>query len=776
VVWSINSNWLRASEQKGVKPIGIVTIELQQTSGLFLTSYATLIASACSVVLNIDGVNYTVTEGTHWTAATSNAVTANNIGVAMLAAVDAVGTWVVRYRLDTNQTGTTITFVFGESANASALLTFQASTTGAPGGTFTDVGNGPTSISFCKSDTPFVSSGGTVYPNLVQDISGLEMSVDPLTREIALGTPTILLSDPSATSSLRALIGTYALIGKAVDIFVGFEGLAETDFEQWPRCYIHSVTPDADNGITLGLGDGLHELTASNVQGEWVNFHPLGALYDVLTQCIVPDRLVTADFDPTTSVYDSIGHWVVSRYNDEVFQCVNGINDPTPAINVVNSLLVLMNGTLRPAQDGTYGYKLLDENAAAIRSFENAADLSATSYPCTVTAYTDAYAALTNSAVISFAQSRDASAANATYHEMDKASIRETLRVVESTLDLEWCNGVAEVLGAYMDPGNGTNHRLFQFPFSDQIVVQYAPRQGFCGTRESYNAATSSFTPYANSQLSTGLRTAFFRLEGRAYPATNIYDYTTDPEIVACDIADHFFFASGLGPQRYDQDIANRATPKTSRLAYSEFGQTLYGKLKDVWTDTRFYFASTFNSLGFVNGRGGLGTSAAAARDGGVETDDVTGIYYYKPFRIVDITIPVDIAKRWLRRARFGLPKVTVEVSARHFDLELSDFVSMTDDKYLGHLQAALDGSAASVFEVTRKRCRLFESDPCMEYELSFLKSTLYPPSSVVAVYDPTVFIPLVVVDPDLVVTNTNDMVTNDQDADGIAESYTLKA
>lgn len=769
MTWSINTNWIAASERAGIRPIGIVRIELQQTSALRIDDYSAINGSTMTVILNIDGTLYSVNEGSDYAATGSNTTTANSIGAAILAAV---GTdWTVRYNVESDATGAILTFIFGEAASASTSITFQASVVDDPTGWGVDLGNGPTEVSFCKSHEPFVGTDG-VYPNLVTDIRGLEMSVDPLTREIALGTPEIDFADPGPSGyGIRHLMRRYMLFGKYVDIEVGFEGLAESDFEAWPRHYIQKVTPKAGGAVTLLLGSGLHELTSSTITGEWVNMHPLQAAEDVLSQAVLPDRYDATSLDPTETAYDSIGHWVVSRYNDEEFQCVNGINDPTPTLEVLNSILVMLNGTLRLDQDGVFRFTLLDEDAAVARFFVHSDDYDGqTGFACNVTSYSDAFEGLTNGAVMNFAQSRDTNAAVATYREADNASVRECLRLVETNLDLEWCNGVALVYGAYMDPGSGgITSRMF--PNTEQMVLQYAPRQGFCGTRQLYDSTLSSFGPDTNSGL-TSTRLAFLRVEGRAYAVASSPTYTNDPEIVACDGVSHFFT-----PQRYDDGIGNRPRPTRYINQYSDIAlPTTYDRLADVWTDAQFDIATGYNGYDFVNGRGGLGTNIAAARDGAIQTGD-GGIAYYDPFRVVDVTIPVDIAKRWLRRCRFGMPKMNIETTARHYDLELSDVVSLSaDDVYLAFQQSGLDTNTVSSFEVVRKRCRLFESDPCMEFELAFLRSTSYPAVDVVPIYDPTVSIEVTTVDPDSVVTNDNDPVTNDQDGDGFAESGTVEA
>lgn len=765
MTWSINSNWIAASERAGVRVIGIVRIELQQTTALRIDDYSAINGSTMTVILNIGGVLYSVNEGSDYAATGSNQTTAANIGDAILAAV---GTdWTVRYQVEDDASGSILTFIFGEAASATTSTVFQASVTDEPSGWGGDLGNGPTEVSFCKSHEPFEGSGGT-YPNIVTDIRGLEMSVDPLTREVSLSTPEIDFADTGRDGyGIRSLMRRYMLFGKYVDIEVGFEGLAESDFEPWPRVYIQKVTPRPGGAVTVGLGDALYELTTGVTDGEWVAMHPLEVVEDILSQTILPDRYNAATLDPEDSAYDAIGHWNVSRYNDEEFQLLNGINDPTQSLEVLNSVLVMLNGTLRPDQDGVYRFDLLDEDAAPVRSFENT-DASTTGYACRVTNYTDAFESIINGATMNFAQSRDTSSGVATYTEIDNASVRESLRLVETNLDLEWCNGVAEVYGNYMEPGSGgTNRRMF--PNTEQIVVRYAPRQGFCGTRQAYDSTVSAFGPYANSGLASG-REAFFRVEGRAYAVASSYAYTSDPEIIAFDAVSHYFT-----PQRYDDGVGNRERPTTYINQYSDIARTTtYERLQDTWTDAQFDIATTYNGFDFTSGRGGLGTSVAAARDGGIRVDD-DGNSFYDGFRIVDITIPVDIAKRWLRRCRFGMPSMTLEVGARHYDLEISDVVAMSsDDVLLAFQQSGVEAGVDTAFEVVRKRCRLFEADPCMEYDIAFIRSTAYPAVDVVPLYDPTVSVLEVSTTVDFIVTNANDPVTNDADGDGFAESFTV--
>jgi hypothetical protein len=764
MTWSLNTNWIAASERAGVRVIGLVRIELQQTTALRIDDYSAINGSTMTVILNIGGTLYSVNEGSDYSATGSNITTATNIGDAILAEVGTA--WTVRYQVESDASGAILTFIFGEAASATTSTTFQASVVDDPTGWGIDLGNGPTEVTFCKSHEPFIGTDGT-YPNLVTDIRGLEMAVDPLTRELSLSEPEIDFADPGRDGyGIRSLMRRYMLFGKYVDIEIGFDGLAESDFEPWPRLYIQKVKPAPGGAVTVGLGDGLHELTTGTITGEWVGFHPLGVVEDILNQTVTPNRYDATTLDPTNSAYDPIGHWVVSRYNDEEYQCLNGINDPTIALDVLNSVLVLMNGTLRLTQAGVYGYTLLDEDAASVRSFSNS-DTYTAGYPCRVTSYTDAFESLTNGAVMNFAQSRDTNAAIATYRETDQASVRETLRLVETTLDLEWCNAVALVGAFDILPGSGGSIRRI-FPNTESFVIPHAPRQGFCGTRQSYNPATSSFSTISNSGLGLA-RTAFLRLEGRAYPVASSPNYTNDPEIVACDLVQHW-----STPQMLDEQIANRPRPTRYINQYSDIAlPTTYETLAYTWLNAQFSIDTSYSGYDFVNGRAGLGTSTAAARDGGITYGDGTSIY--APTRVVDVTIPVAIAKRWMRRCRFGMPAMTIEAGARHYDLELSDVVTMAgDDVFLAFQQSGVESGLTTDFEVVRKRCRLFEADPCMEYEVAFLRSTAYPGVDVVPIYDPTVTVLEVSTDTDFIVTNDNDPVTNDQDGDGFAESFTV--
>jgi hypothetical protein len=97
----------------------------------------------------------------------------------------------------------------------------------------------------------------------------------------------------------------------------------------------------------------------------------------------------------------------------------------------------------------------------------------------------------------------------------------------------------------------------------------------------------------------------------------------------------------------------------------------------------------------------------------GIKATDMTGAYF--------------VNKRILDRCSYGMPVVNISTGLKHIDLELGDFVSVTNDVYLAQGKNGSDTS--TIFEIVRKEIILEEDSPRVEFQLAWVRQGASPTS-----------------------------------------------
>ena len=119
-----------------------------------------------------------------------------------------------------------------------------------------------------------------------------------------------------------------------------------------------------------------------------------------------------------------------------------------------------------------------------------------------------------------------------------------------------------------------------------------------------------------------------------------------------------------------------------------------------------------------------------------VPADASTGVeppeLFWLGVKATDMTPAYFINKRIIDRCSEGVPTVNISTSLRHIDLELGDFVALSNDVYLRKDKNGSD--TGTIFEIIRKEVLLDSDSPSINFQLAWVRQDATPPSVTVTV------------------------------------------
>lgn len=675
MTWTINANAHRELSRFSSQPIGLVTIHVPPKRCLTVTDFGA-IPPGSEIQFSINAVGYTLTEGADWDASLSDEATADSIVAAFNAAPFGSSP-----RVRARREGVRVIVAGGATTT---LLTFDA----LPAGVEELVAPAEEQRRFLLSDQQLFG-----YPMSVGLISGLGAKLDPMTREFSIDDLEIEFVDDGA---VRRLCLDYYLRGRQVDVAIGTPALAEGDFQQIGTWYIEDVRPGSDGSIVLQLHDAMGFFRDRVVAKRWVNWHPAQLFLDIMQLAVnwpsiqgsLAGMVDEASLDP--SVDPATSHWTISRYADELFKMGSPVDEPTPALDLMNELLTILGGTWSPDETGLWRYRPYDENAVPVRTWQAGLE---DGWDVDDIEVVETWGNAANEINIDFA-SQEGSKRTRFQLGHDQAR-NEIGKLYSMAIDTEWINGLVNA----WTQNNPGGEAVISAGATD-FALPFAARQGFCGSRFRLNG-DGSFTAESGGDLDGAAnppRRAYFRFEGPGRePGSVAPNENLLPEIIACD----------------------RSEPEGGRVDAANVRG-------DIPMFIRFYVAGTFTdpTLGFVSGRAGFGTQTPyqwnlVDQAGG-------GAHTYQFARVIDVTIPVEMALRCLRRFAYGASVIRVRTGLEQLDLEVGDFVSIEGDPiFVGYRHDGL--TAATKWEVTKKLIDPWSDSPAIEWELTWARDDVVP-------------------------------------------------
>lgn len=649
--------WLAKAEDGAHEPIYLVEIDTGKRVLFEVLDWTAGAGETAQITFN--ATPYTLTEGVDFVATTSNAATAEAMALAFLGALPSgVNVYVkgAKVYAIVDQADT----VSSASSNSAAWDTTAATWL----------------HKFVTGSRPFGD-----YDAIVSKVHPYGLAVDPIARGVPrTGEREIVFLDDGAGCPIRHLLSEYPdLRGKIVRLYLGYHGLDEADFVADGVYVISELRKPVNTpAVHLQLQDLGARLAEAKITVDVINQHPLEAAQAILDAVGVPAALYDATtLDPTA--YPSIGHWCVSRHHygfgwngvegNSSFitveprgdlgkrnargvhnfrrafydrQDFGSIVEPVDALDLMNDLLQLLDGTFAPGDDGRFAFKRFDA-AGTVQLELGEDDFTDLDQP-------EKWKSLYNHIEVKGPHSTGGSSI---LHQVEDlfsqhrhglpggAPNRRTL-----SLDSGWFTAVAPPVSV-LASGDGAGTHL---------KVRHAQANGFSGLRHATapvpGSSPATFSQDTNTTC-TGSRLVYLLLF-----------HTTDGrrEVVSCNAAD------------LDETVAPTILSGTWAMGdFTIAARGLFGTSAEDWDPTN------------------LATANPNALAGSIEPGKIL---------VADVTAAVDLATRKLARFSSGMPIVTLKAMPQHMALQLGDLITLDAPMYL---DLGEDGAEGLIWEVIKK-------------------------------------------------------------------------
>lgn len=703
-MWAIPSRLRREFEDASCAPVVAVRLGVPILRWLEVRDFAQGATDWIDVTAN--GQTRRITEGTDFVASGSDETTARAIANAWNANAARIADTRVRA---VHRTGDRVAFV---GLNPSiTTMTIVTSDSGAWADTLVP---NPLIFDFCSSVGRLPPALANYWP-IVSDLSGLEWSLDPVTRKT---TPPEVDLVFSGGREIRELLDYYSLKSLPVDLYIGTDGLTDfLDFMTLPRLYVDDVIPGPGQ-MTMKLVDSAGDAWRDRkITGAWVGWHPLQIALNVLqTAGARSNEHYLASSLQYDTADTSRSHFCLSRYWDTVFGLPNHIVEGKPAGELVDQLISLMSGTWRPRQTGPYEFAPFVYNAASVRTWEAGEQ---TGHDIDEIDEESAFQTLINRMVVSFARGEEGKFHE--YVEQDQISLLEQ-RDQPSDFQhrTDWLNSIGQIeneftglpLNAKFEHGSAhvNSHEAIHAD-TIRFPVEYASRQGFCGTQRS--GTVGGPTTLAAGMSLGAAAGRYVVLKPTVTSLAQRSDGLNETEYF---LIDEWLLWQDTQDSGSVQATSPPAPPIRSQNAYAcritnDAASTV---LPNGFTIGEFFGAGT--EVGLRTGRGCLGTSAPSYWGG--EFDDGTAL----DLGIVDYTIPVYMTKEVVRRFRYGAPVISHYTSLLHVDVEIGEFIALSGDDMIVSRLRGHGADSQVIWEVTGKKISIFSDQPGVEWELTYVR------------------------------------------------------
>lgn len=514
-------------------------------------------------------------------------------------------------------------------------------------------------------DDPSSFSVGGVDTGGIVLVTPLAQEISPLSRRIQTNAVFVTCQD----KWIRPYLVNNRVKGQKVTIKLGAKSIAFADYVNYFVGIIDNVKPTGDGQtVVVTCLDLTSSIKSRDVVGYWNQIHPLDVIVELLGKGGIPSSQIDlVSFDPATAANAPVGHFVVGRSEVVGWGQDGTIRDPSNPIDLINELLVMMNGSLVIQEDGQIAFKIFDAAAATVADWTDQhiddfeqEDLDSNvinrvlvsflgfpkEYSTTVISTSDS-GAVTHQPVTKTAQGfqLDETASQTAFEHPDASDGG----VYEARIPMPWVNGMF-----YFDEDN-------PFQPADGVIRMNLAGQSICGFRE-FDAG-----PQPTEAVIGGARPAHFYIQGEILEVTSI---------------------ANLAFQDSDYNQRDPALDFGSQFVQV----TNLGGLYDL-TVTRAAFGSVAAAL------------------------DIIGAF---SDYAIDITIPLYAAQRILERFAFGAFTVNLSTSLAEFDKQLLDLVTLDNRNFVGF---GFDGivAASGKWEIVSKVVEKDANPPRIAWRVMFV-------------------------------------------------------
>jgi len=210
-------------------------------------------------------------------------------------------------------------------------------------------------------------------PVAINDVSAISAEMDPLTRQPAVSSFTVNVSD----AWLRPIIVNNRIKGQKGTLKIGAAGLSDADFLVIAIGPIESFDPHNGTDIDVEIVDVFTLMERTAIVGAWFGRHPLQVLQDIADRADIATAYIdTASLDPADAANTSIGHYVVSRGPTvTIDDNGNQLRAPQNALKLSQEVGQLLNGSYIAQENGKLTFKRFDATASAVANWSTTSNI-----------------------------------------------------------------------------------------------------------------------------------------------------------------------------------------------------------------------------------------------------------------------------------------------------------------------------------------------------------------------------------------------------------------
>ena len=504
-------------------------------------------------------------------------------------------------------------------------------------------------------------------PPILIDVGDIGQEMDLRTRKIEYGSTSVTFVDDGI---VRNLIKTEPVFGQKIEIFLGTKALAEGSFK---KVFNGHLTDSEVEGKEISLeADDVRSIMKDRLLSGRdfvgsdldyiINRHPLQIMLAILQAVVPAGNIATSTFDPDN--YDTgsraNSHWNTARAIHGDFD--RRIVEPESALGMIDELALIMDGAVIVDIDGIFRFIPFDPTTAASENFIQE----------DIRGYRqgETFQNLTNKATVYF-NWKGSNAGGDVLVRVPSGEFRAPNSTQNDFIHI-WnaVDGDSQVDYVHPDgPGAArTEHLDIETKWigvSSLLEVEHAPSvtgitviggwaSAFSGVDRILNGTSDGS---ANSGLNATDRKGFLLVE---FPIPDT-DGIIGREIISVDNATIDFLNEGHPAQGNNIDL----TGIPIRVTFNVLARGLFGTVANQTLPR--------NSL------------------------------------VTDITIPIARAKQGIVRFSNGLPTPEIDVDLQYADLELADFITAVEPRYLARGQDGL--LATDKLEVVGKSMKLVGDD-----------------------------------------------------------------